>query len=481
MNFFDRLLKLRPQPAIPPTQSDARTLAEDAKRRGNGHFAEREFPQAERCYREALSADPDYAEALNNLGRVLTVRHEYAEAESLLRRAVDLRPEMPEAHYNLGTLFREQGFAETACAAFEKSLSLRPEFGDAVGDLAAALIEGGRAGEAAAVLRSFVAHHPGEADARLYLATCLLAMGEFEEGWRLHEVRYDPAMREPATQPPPVPFPAWRGEALAGRSLLVWYEQGFGDQIQFCRYVPLLKELGATRVGLACPPALAPLFAGLAGVDELHVAEGALKLPRYDFCSLLLSLPCHCGTRPAKLPYLAAPPERRAHWTERLPAGGKRVGLVWKGNPQHSNDARRSLPGLASLAPLWRVPNLSFVSLQKGAGEDEAAAAPADQPLLDLGATMIDFADSAAIVSQLDLVICVDTAIAHLAGALGKPCWVLLPYIGTDWRWMLARSDSPWYPEVMTLFRQSRPNDWHEPVARVAAALASFAAAPGEA
>jgi hypothetical protein len=269
---------------------------------------------------------------------------------------------------------------------------------------------------------------------------------------------------------------------LTGKSLLLWPEQGYGDTLQFVRYAALLKAQGAARVVWMVQPALRGLLASAAGIDQL-VVEGETP-PLCDYWTFPLSLPLHLrstlDTLPATLPYLHADSERIEHWRPYLPPTGFRVGLVWKGNARHRNDARRSLPSLATLAPLWQIPGVVFVSLQKGPGgpgETEAAeeaarsAMPPGAPLTALGDKIRDFADTAAIVEQLDLVIGVDTAVVHLAGSLGKPCWVLLPAIGTDWRWLHGRNDTPWYPQVMRLFRQSTPGDWRETVETLAQAL----------
>jgi hypothetical protein len=224
---------------------------------------------------------------------------------------------------------------------------------------------------------------------------------------------------------------------------------------------------------LLCSPSLKPLLETVACVDA--VITDAASIASHDYWSFPLSLPLHFGTTintiPNALPYLHALPERLEHWHDRLPNKGAKVGLVWKGSALHKNDAYRSLPGLTTLAPLWSVPGVTFVSLQKGQAEDEAVESAADQPLIHLGTDIVDFADTAAIVAQLDLVICVDTAIAHVAGALNKPCWALLPALGTDWRWLLERSDTPWYPGTMRLFRQAKPGDWTETIRDVTKAL----------
>jgi hypothetical protein len=247
--------------------------------------------------------------------------------------------------------------------------------------------------------------------------------------------------------------------------------------IQFCRYASLLKAQGAARIAVVCHPALKTLFATLSGVDEVFSLHDEVPKSAWDFWTPPLSLPYYCGTRidniPANIPYLSADPVKVATWRARLPASGLCVGLAWKGNPRFENDKDRSLPSLDVLAPLGAVAGVHFVSLQKGPGEEEARCPPAGLSVLALGERIEDFSDTAAIIANLDLVISVDTAIAHLAGALGKPCWVLLPDYQTDWRWLSGRGDSPWYPG-MRLFRQPVGGGWGTVVAAVAAALRSF-------
>ena len=232
---------------------------------------------------------------------------------------------------------------------------------------------------------------------------------------------------------------------------------------------------GASRITLVCKSPLKALLETLEGVDMVVFQLEATSLPTHDYWTFPMSLPLYFATTiqtiPAKLPYLSAPLQRLDQWHRNLPTGGLKVGLVWKGSAGHKNDANRSLPGLSTLAPLWALSGITFVSLQKGLGEDEAATPPVGQPILDLGPDIQDFADTAAIVAQLDLVICIDSAVAHLTGALNKPCWVLLPAIGVDWRWLHERTDSPWYPGVMRLFRQTKAGDWSAPIGDAAQAL----------
>lgn len=433
----------------------------------------RRLSEAEAGYRMAIQIRPDYPSAYNNLGKLLSASNRLDEAEAAFRRAHELAPDGGMALYNLGNVFRAAYKASDAEAAYRQALVLDPNNTDAHFNLGKLLEELGRLSEAEASYRQAVEVGPGSPDPRWNLALLLLRVGRYPEAWPYYESRHDGNRATRRVAPPELPFPQWQGEPLAGRSILVCAEQGFGDCIQFSRYVPLLKTLGTSRIVLLCYPELEALFRTLVGVDAI-VTDPA-SIGACDCWSLLLSLPRHFATTvatiPATLPYLHAEPSRIDDWSDKLPRTGFKVGLVWKGNAGHGNDSNRSLPGLATLEPLWQVPGVVFVSLQTGIRGDEAADART-QPIVFLGPDLRDFADTAAVVSQLDLVISVDTAAAHLVGALGKRCWLLLPYSGTDWRWMLDRSDSPWYPEVLKLFRQEAPSDWSKTVAAVAAALA---------
>lgn len=423
--------------------------------------------EAEAAYRAALAANPDYPEGLNNLGVVLLEAGRLAEAEECFRRASSNVPGTIEYRCNLGVVLHKLMRYADAEEAYRDILRIKPDHDPTLDNLGCLLAELKRFDEAEEAFRRALSIAPESPEARRDFGYTLLSIGRLADAWPLHEARFDPRLKDKKfmVQTPPVPFPQWRDESLRGRSLLVWYEQGFGDEIQFARYIPLLKRQGAAHVSLMCTAPLRELFETLEGLDEIYVAKDGVEVRGHDFWVLSMSLPFHFGTSlaniPAEIPYLRASPRRIERWQERLPREGLRVGLVWKGNPKHKNDANRSLPGLETMAPLWQVPGVSFVSLQKGAGEEEAKYPPGNQPLIHLGSEMESFADSAAIVSQLDLVISVDTALVHVAGALGKPCWVLLPRRGTDWRWLQERSDSPWYPKGMRLFRQQNAGDWH--------------------
>ncbi len=462
--------------------------------------------EAEAHLRTALRLRPDFPSALNNLGTVLLERHAAAEAEPVFAHALALEPALLEPRLGLGRALAELGRTAEAEPVLRAVLGERPRWPDALYALGRLLVQADRLVEAEPVLRLVLGEAPLHAEAltalglvfaergrpaeaepllrealRLQphnplfscnLGQLLLSMGQWAEGWALTEARTRLAGAPPL---PAFPCPPWRGEPLAGKSLLIWPEQGHGDMIQFCRYIPWLKAQGAARISLCCAPPLAALLRGLEGLDGLYEQrEGRQDLPAHDYWTLPLSLPGLTGTLPERLPYLTADSQRRAHWAVRLaalPPGARKVGLAWKGSPLYGNDRFRSLPDLMPLRPLWSVPGLAFVSLQKGAGEDQALTPPADQPLLALGQTAADFADMAALIAGLDLVITVDTAIAHLAGALGKPCWVMLPARGADWRWLRGHAATPWYPGVMSLFRQQAGESWEDVARKMAAAL----------
>lgn len=437
--------------------------------------------EAEQAYLEAVRVKPEYPDPHNNLGVLYKGRGQLEAAEVAYRRALELRPEFPEALNNLGVVCKTRGQLTEAEAFYRRAVALRPQYAEAHNNLGVVYKETRRPVEAEAAYREALALRPDYADARWNLGLLLLSLGRYREAWPCYESRYHPKRMEAVSVAPPFPFPQLqRNDELAGKSLLIWPEQGYGDAIQFARFLPQMKALGVRHITLFCPPVLGELLATAPGADQV-IWDGA-QLTQHDYWAFSLSLPYYChtslGTLPAA-PYLHAPAERLEAWRERLAGPGFKVGLVWKGNPEHKNDTHRSLPGLPTLAPLWEVPGTRFFSLQKGADEAAAAQPPAAQPLTALGGDIRDFADTAAILSQLDLVICVDTAVAHLAGALGKPCWLLLSDHDTDWRWLKLRNDSPWYPEVLRLFRQPEEGNWATVMAQVKTALTRAVAEKG--
>jgi len=308
-------------------------------------------------------------------------------------------------------------------------------------------------------------------DGHWNLALALLVQGHFPEGWEEYEWRWKTkGLLSPRQL---LPQPLWDGRPLAGRAILLHAEQGLGDTIQFIRYLPLVAQRGG-RVIVECQPELQRLVQAM--TPDIPVLARGQPLPDFAFQCPLLSLPKALGTTlatiPATVPYLHADAQNVQMWRDRLAGHGSalKVGLIWAGNPHHKNDRNRSVK-LASLAPLAQVPGVQFYSLQKGAAAAQAKTPPPGMDLIDRTDDLQDFADTAAMIANLDLVIAVDTSVVHLAGALAKPVWTLLPYC-PDWRWLLKRQDSPWYP-TMRLFRQPEIGDWDSVIQQLAAALAN--------
>ena len=428
-------------------------------------------------YRRAVELKPDSAISHSNLGNALKELGQLDGAVAHCRRAVELKPDFAEAHSNLGNALKELGQLESAVASFHRAVTFMPDSAEVHSNLGNALRDLGQLDEAMASCRRALQLKPDFVAAHWNLSLVLLTLGQYAEAWPHYEARYDPNLKDRNIFPPDLSYPQWQGESLTGKSLVVWSEQGFGDEIQFARYIPMLKTRGISRLTLVCKQPLKVLLESVPGVDAVVSLSETEPLAHHDYWTFPLSLPLHFATTvetiPAALPYLSVMPEKLDRWREQLPTQGLKVGLVWKGRATHKNDHNRSLPGLSTLAPLWSVRGVTFISLQKGPGEEEAATPPTGQPILNMSSDIQDFADTAAIVTQLDLVICVDTSIAHLAGALNKPCWVLLPASGTDWRWLQGRTDSPWYPGVMRLFRQEKLGDWAATMGEVVTALSA--------
>lgn len=409
--------------------------------------------EAERACRRAISLKPELAEAYANLAAALIEQGRLAEAVAPCQEALRRSPALPEALANFGDVWAWQGQFEQALAYYERALALRPRSAALHNKRGYALEYLGRIEQALSCYEQAVALDPEFAEAHTNRAMTWLRLGDFERGWPEYEWRFrrkDFAVKEH-------PWPRWDGQPLEGRRLLVCAEQGLGDAIQFVRYLPLLEQQGAT-VFFEGPPRLAPLLEPRWTQKPEHGV---------DFQVSLLSLPYRLGTKlasiPASVPYLRVAPEPLARSREKFRNENRyKVGLVWAGNPDHRHDRLRSL-AVEQLEPLLETPGVAFYSLQRG------WRTPAGLPIEALEQEAGTLADTAADVLQLDLVISVDTMVAHLAGALGRPVWVLLSFL-PDWRWMLDREDSPWYP-TMRLFRQRRPGDWSEVIRRVAEAL----------
>ena len=442
---------------------------------GNRRLESDDRTGAEACFREAVTLVPDFAEALGNLAILLEQREQLDEAESCYRRALAIDPAMISCSSNWGNFLINRKRYPEALQACEHTLALAPARPQAWTHLGVLHASMQHEEEAERCHRKAMALDPDYALARFNLSYVLLRQGRFEEGWECLESRH--WLERLAAS---MPCPRWLGEPLSGKRIIVAQEGGHGDMIQFCRYIPLLKALGAARIGMQCPAVLAPLLHNLEGLDETLPANQPVPSDTWDYWVPILSLPKlfwrQISGIPAALPYLRATPAKRRFWEPQLPHPRWRIGLCWKGNPLFENDADRSLPSLSCLDPILDLPGVHFVSLQKGAGEEEAQRYAEQGKLTHLGSVLQDFSDTAAVIEQLDLVISVDTAVAHLTGALGKPCWLLLPHHLPDWRWQRSGDDSAWYPGVMRLFRQQAENARPQTIQYVRDQLAAFTA-----
>jgi tetratricopeptide (TPR) repeat protein len=465
----------------PSAEAEARAVstagqAEAHKKRGNKFLADGDLKKAEECYRLSVAAAPDSSDAYVNLGFVLLEQKQIADAKRLLEQAVSINPAAADGYYLLGKISQEQNRSDGAIENFNRALRVNPDFVEAHHSLGITLRAQGRLDEA---LRSFdkaLSLRPGFPESRFGKSLLLLLRGDFAEGLELFESRLEICDEKHILDW--IAFlsdhpgkPRWRGQDLGGKTLLIWVEQGAGDSMMAMRYLPKLAEKGVGRVLVLSDPSLTRLMQTLPAVSEITTRVDTLSLDSFDYHCPIMSLPLLFGARldtiPNAVPYLSVTAEAKRKWLERLAGrNGLRVGLVWAGNKKYGKDLLRSL-SIRQLGPLIKTAGVTFISLQKG----DAAAELAEMswPILDWMNECEDFSDTAALVVNLDLVISVDTSVAHLAGALGKPVW-LLNRFESEWRWQLDREDSPWYP-TMRIFRQSALNDWDGVVERVASEL----------
>ncbi|HVX12397.1 MAG TPA: tetratricopeptide repeat-containing glycosyltransferase family protein [Pirellulales bacterium] len=468
--------------------------------------SEHQIRDAVLAWQQAVRLRPDWAEGHHILSVALRLQGRLDEALLHCREAVRWAPDMAEAHNNLGSLLEETGRVDESIASLNEALRLNPNFAQAHSNLGIALYRQHRYRQAAAAYRRAIALEPTMAEAHNNLASVLhdlghgeaalrrfaeairlkpyyrqphwgraliwLSRGEFERGWPEFEWRLSPAEMRHCRQP------RWDGSDLSGRTILLDAEQGLGDTLQFVRYGSLLRRRGA-NVLLACQPRLVRLLAGCPAIDR--VVSKDESVPPFDVHCPLLSLPGIFGTTlanvPAGTPYLSADPSLVECWRRelsRLP--GFKIGVAWQGSAYHPGD-RRSIP-LAEFAPLAQVPGVTLVSLQKGTGGDQLAEARRLFPIVDfdeLDEGAGPFMDTAALAQGLDLVVSCDSAICHLAGAMGRPVWAAIA-AAPDWRWLVEREDSPWYP-TLRLFRQAEPGRWSDVFLRIAAAVTARIAA----
>ncbi len=462
------------------------------------------------AYRRVLSMDSENAEALSDLGAVLVAQGDFGKAADYCRRAAAINPDLAEVHYNLalalqGQASNEGGYHDEALDCFRRATQLNPEFLEAHCDLGNLLHERGReqAAEAAyrraleisperaeihsnlgvvlhetarfdAALESFeraLTLCPNDAETHRNRAQTLLLTGRLAEGWEEYEWRWHTRYFEPLVRD--FGRPAWDGSEAAGKRILVHAEQGYGDTIQFIRYAPMVVAKGGCVI-VESPPRLEGLIKSMPSV-EMVVTRGQ-ELPPFDLHVPLVSLPKLFATTlqsiPAEVPYLSPPAAAVGKWAKRIGRSARaRVGLAWQGDPRYPNDRRRS-PGLEPFLPFFKVPGIDFYSVQRGPGMEAPGQHCLGGTLKDLGPELGNFADTAAAFANLDLLITSDTAVPHLAGALGKPVWLVLPYV-SDWRWLMEGEKCPWYP-TMKLFRQTSPGDWGGVFDRVAKALLEF-------
>ena len=454
---YDRALALKPD------------FVDAVVARGNVFYQMGRFAEGLAEYERALAMQPDFAYGFNNRGNALHALGRHNEALASYQQALAIDPGYMEAYNNRGNALVELNRLDEALNDYNAAIANKP-FASALVNRGSALRYLDRPDEALASFDQAIALEPNMPEAHWNKALLCLMLGDYERGFEGYEWRW-----RGATELTPRGFsqPQWYGEDIADKTILLHAEQGFGDSIQMLRYLPLVKAKAA-HVLLELPDALAPLLGPMG--EGVTVFSLGTPLPAFDVHCPLMSLPLAFGTRvdtvPADVPYLHLPAERRALWGARLPAGAtRRVGLVWSGKPSHKNDHNRSIP-LAMLETLFATPGLSFVSLQREYREADLPVL-ARMPIARIDDAIADFADTAAVVEQCDLVIAVDTAVAHLAGSLGKPLWVLLSHI-QDWRWLRGRADSPWYPSAR-LFRQARDGNWDDVIATVSRELADFA------
>ncbi|PXX39811.1 Tfp pilus assembly protein PilF [Undibacterium pigrum] len=451
-------------PGIPSACMKTDT-AESLFYEANQLMAEGHFIAAEDKLRLALQIEEDLAEVHANLAWLMQQQGRYAEAEPAYQHARQLAPENVQISLNFGVMLAQQKRFDEAEQVYQQVLQQEPDSVFALSNLGVLLASTWREAEAEARYRRALELDPAYRKAAFNLAYLLLRQGRYAEGWHMLETRDGLDVLDKYLAEQSHLF-RWQGQDLAGKSIIILFESGHGDMIQFARYASLLKQRKAVRVTCLCHPQLKKLFTTLDGLDDAYGFDESVVFSDWDYWVPLLSLPGLFQTRletiPASLPYLHSPSSDMQDWGKLMSVAGNelRVGLVWKGNPHFENDADRSIHSPGVLQALADIPGVHWFSLQKGAGEEDVAISSMPQPMTALGPEIHDFADTAAILMQLDLLIAVDTAVVHLAGALGKPCWVMLPAFQPDWRWLKDRSDSPWYPGVMRLFRQTVPGDW---------------------
>ncbi|MGH6728113.1 MAG: tetratricopeptide repeat protein, partial [Pseudolabrys sp.] len=459
---FDRALVLRPD--FPAAHSNRSNALQHLKRYG----------EALSGFDRALALKPDFADALYNRGNALMDLNRFDDALNSYDRALAANPNLAVALSNRGNALQKLDRLDDALVSYDRAIAVHPDYAEALCNRGTTLRRLNRYDEALANYAAAIAASPDHGEAHFGMAAVLLLRGDFDRGWKEYEWRWHAARLHNLKRT--LPQPQWLGQdKIADKTILVYSEQGYGDTIQFCRYVPLLAERGA-RVILQVREQLKELLTGIAGTTQVLSTEiPDSALPAFDVECPLVSLPLAFKTQletiPSAVPYLRVSPQRLADWDARLgPRRRPRIGLAWSGRTETLEESYRSIP-LSALLPLFGF-DATFVSLQKDVLPNDVAVLNKRSNLLHFADEIRDFADTAAMISHLDLVISIDTAVAHLAGALAKPVWVML-ISDPDWRWLLDRADCPWYPTAR-LFRQDDTRTWDGVITRVQAALRDF-------
>ncbi|MBF0448771.1 MAG: tetratricopeptide repeat protein [Magnetococcales bacterium] len=438
---------------------------------GISHYHLKEFDQATDQISRAIAINPNAAEYHTSLGVVFSASGKKKLAELRWRAAIRLKPEQPEAYFHLGDAHIDRGQAQKAIDWLKQAVALKPTFLEAWNNLGLCYKALKQPAQAKNCFEKTIKLDPDFINGHVNLAVTHLITGDYINGWQEYLWRFK-LQESPIAFSAPEGVPLWRGEPLAGKHLLLLSEQGFGDTLQFVRYLPILKTL-CQQITLISPKLLLPLLERMTEIDRLESQDQSLGT--IDYYLPLMTIPHVLKTTlesiPTQTPYLSCDPEQIQAWSDRLPEVPLRIGLVWEGKPLFQNDPlRRRSVTLESLAPLAANDRkILFVSLQKGEPARQIEHAPEPMNILNLDSHINNFADTAAIIENLDLVITIDTATAHLCGALAKKVWILLPY-APDWRWGLESDRTPWYPSAK-LFRQQTPNQWQEPIEQMAAQL----------
>jgi Flp pilus assembly protein TadD len=428
--------------------------------------AQSKWPEAEDAFRAGLALQPQSAEIHFLLANVLERSGRIGEAIDAYQRALSIQPGFPEALHNLGWVLQKQVRLDEAVALYRRALELRPDYVDAINSLGCALHQRGEFAEAIAGFEQVIRLAPGHRSAQFNLAISLLVQGELEKGFELFEERW----RSLGIAEPALDRPRWDGSPLPGRKILIWAEHGLGDVIQFSRYLPLIQAAGGDVIFRVQGSLRGVLARALPGVRVIELAESPGDL---DVHLPLMSLPHVMQTKFGTIPptlRITADPNLADQWRRRIgrTVGKMNIGLAWAGNPANDHDHLRSVP-LRLFAPLAQSVPAQVFSFQKGDAARQSRDPTCGIQAVDLGQDLHDFEDTAAALEAMDLVICVDTALAHLAGSMNKPVWMPVSFV-PDWRWLMGREDSPWYPSLR-LFRQAKPADWSRPFAQMAAGL----------